>query len=429
MGRDRPFTDLAVKNLKPSATRREVPDPGCRGLYCIIQSSGRRGFAVRFRFRGVPRKLTLQAGITLAAARKAATDALFEVQQGRDPTATKQEAKRTQRLAEENTVEAVCGEYFRRVCGMRTDAAGGLTFDRSKLRTGAERHATLERLVFPVIGDLPINQVRRSDLIKLLDKIEDERGPVMADRSLAAVRIVFNWYGSRSDDFNSPIARNMARTKPKERARRRVLADDEIRDVWAALDTAATPACYPSYIRALLLTGVRRNELADMVSSEIDGDVWTIPGERYKNKLPHVVPLTKQLLALLPPAPEDFEGSARFVFSSTGEKPFSGFSKAKRALDAEIARRRKAEGRPAMPQWQLHDLRRSARSLLSRCGVSSDLGERVLGHVIPGVAGTYDRHSYLSEKRDALERLARLIDTILTPPTGNVVEMKRSTTS
>jgi integrase len=110
------------------------------------------------------------------------------------------------------------------------------------------------------------------------------------------------------------------------------------------------------------------------------------------------------------------------VFSTTRrEKPFSGFSKAKRALDDAIAGLRSKEKRNPMPPWVLHDLRRTARSLMSRAGVASDIAERVLGHVIPGVRGVYDRHEYLAEKRDALEQLARLVAQILDPhPTSTV---------
>jgi integrase len=105
-----------------------------------------------------------------------------------------------------------------------------------------------------------------------------------------------------------------------------------------------------------------------------------------------------------------------FIFSTTGGKrPFSGFSKSKRALDEKIAELRKKDDRRPMPHWVTHDLRRTARSLMSRAGVPSDIAERVLGHAIPGVRGVYDRHSYEAEKRDALERLAALVDRILNP--------------
>ncbi len=158
--------------------------------------------------------------------------------------------------------------------------------------------------------------------------------------------------------------------------------------------------------------------------SEIEGDVWTIPADRHKTGAEagdKVVPMTPAALDLL--GKRQKKG---FVFSTTkGEKPFSGFSKAKRALDEAISELRAAEGRKPMAPWVQHDLRRTARSLMSRAGVSADIAERVLGHAIPGVRGVYDRHSFIDEKRDALERLARLVAQILDPPAGNVVSLMR----
>jgi integrase len=144
--------------------------------------------------------------------------------------------------------------------------------------------------------------------------------------------------------------------------------------------------------------------------SEIDGDEWTVPPLRNKTGLDHLVPLTATTVALIGPK------GRGFVFTSDGGKTsFKGFSKAKAALDAKLAEIRKAAGRPAMKHWTFHDLRRSARSLMSRAGVSSDHAERVLGHVIPGVRGVYDRHEYAAEKRTALEKLDGQIARILRP--------------
>lgn len=151
-----------------------------------------------------------------------------------------------------------------------------------------------------------------------------------------------------------------------------------------------------------------------MNSSELDGELWTIPGLRYKTKLDQVIPLTEAARALIGSKPEGFKGNSWFVFSSTiGKRPFSGFSKAKRALDAQIAEKRKKSGQDEMPRWTLHDLRRTGRSLMSRAKVPSDHAERAMGHVIGGIRETYDRYEYLEEKRDALEKLSALLVEIL----------------
>ena len=220
----------------------------------------------------------------------------------------------------------------------------------------------------------------------------------------------------------------MGRVKPRERARKRILTDDEIRDLWSAQDSGAKdlPSCYPAYIRALLLTAVRRAECAQMAWREtepvrcddFDGDVWTIPAARMKGKLDHAVPLTPAVLGLIGDIPKDTKARP-FVFSTTGGgRPFSGYSKAKAALDKEIAKLRRKDGRGPMPGWVLHDLRRTAKTLMGRAGVRPDISERVLAHVIPGVEGIYDRWGYLPEKHDALTRLAALVDRIIHPATN-----------
>src|SRR4051812_14578705 len=227
----------------------------------------------------------------------------------------------------------------------------------------------------------------------------------------------------QDDDFKSPIVRGMAKTKPKERARKRILADDEIRDVWAALDQIEQPACYPRFVKSLLVAMTRRNESARMHTDELEGDLWTIPAARYKNKLDHVIPITPAMRALIGEKPAGCKKNSWFVFSTTtsggqldGAKPFSGFSKAKKELDRLIAEIRKKEGRAPMKQWQLHDLRRTGRSLMSRAKVDADHAERCMGHVIGGVRETYDRYEYLDEKRVAFEALAAMVDMILKPP-------------
>jgi len=248
---------------------------------------------------------------------------------------------------------AVCEDYLVREGGMKRDADGKATFpDKRKLRSAPRRLEFFERVIYPdKIAGRQLHEIKRSEVVKLLDKVEDERGPQAAHQALAFLSRLFSWYASRNDDFRSPIVRGMGRVKPRERARKRVLSDDEIRDLWAALDIVEdVPACYPRFVRSLLLCATRRTEAAALHSAEIDGDLWTIPGSRYKTKLDHVIPLTPQGLALIGDKPDGCRANAWFVFSTTaGRKPFSGYSKAKAALDAKIAERREAEGREPMP--------------------------------------------------------------------------------
>ena len=402
----RGLTDIAIRNLKPGPRRSEIPDPAARGLYVVVEPSGFKSFAVRFRFDGKSKKLSL-GNISLSAARKAAADALHEVQQGRDPTALKQQAKAKRRAIEADTFAATVERYFQIECGMRRNG-DHLSFSPNH-RTAARRLADLERLVLPVLGKRPVSEIKRSEVVAVLDSIELEQGPVMADRTLGYVRRIFNWHAARSDDFRSPIVRGMTRTKGSERARQRILSDDEIRKVWV---NAAGP--FPALVKFLLLSCARREEAAQMAWSEVTDGVWELPAERNKTKLPLARPLSSAALAVLESQRRD-DGS-RYVFTNDGKTAFTDFSRSKKKFDAAVG----------VSNYVLHDLRRSSRSLLSRAGVNSDHAERCLGHVIGGVRGVYDRHRYLPEMVRAYEALAAQIKLIVSPPKGNVTTLRKA---
>ena len=174
----------------------------------------------------------------------------------------------------------------------------------------------------------------------------------------------------------------------------------------------------------LLLSAQRRHEVARMSHKEISEDgIWTIPADRYKTKRPNHVPLSKAALGLIEVQPK-IDG-CDYIFASRAGTPFSGFGKSKAKLDKAILADMKTQAKKGakvepLPNWTLHDLRRTAKTLMARVGVRPDISERVLGHVIAGVEGTYDRHSYAEEKRDALEKLATMIERILNPPPLNV---------
>jgi len=321
-------------------------------------------------------------GLGLEKARREARKALGGVAAGGDPLA---ERRKKDALAE-NTLQSICGEYLRR--------------EGKRLRSRDQIEATLKRLVYPKLGARQIDTIRRSEIVALLDKIEDERGPVMADNTLAAVRKIMNWHATRTDDFRTPIVRGMARTKPGERTRDRVLTDDELRAVWKAAEASTGPFGY--FLRYVLLTMTRRNEAADMVDSELSGDDWIIPGARYKTKLDHVIPLSQAARDVL--ASVTRINGVPFIFT-TGNKSIAGFSKFKSQFD-EVC---------GVTGWTLHDLRRTGRSLMSRAGIDADHAERCLGHVIGGVRGTYDRHAFHAEKKQAFEALASQIDRIIKP--------------
>ena len=129
------FTDISIRNLKAGDVRREIPDDGCAGLYLVLQPSGSRSWAVRYRYDGKPRKLTLAGGLTLAAARKCAGDALYALEQGADPASAKKETRAKVKAAKADTVQALCENYLKR--------------EGHKLRTAREREPSLSGWCIP----------------------------------------------------------------------------------------------------------------------------------------------------------------------------------------------------------------------------------------------------------------------------------------
>ena len=267
-------------------------------------------------------------------------------------------------------------------------------------------------------------------MIALLDGIVDRGTPIAANRALAAVTKFFNWSLDRSIIETSPCIR-VARPG-EEKSRDRVLTDDELRLIWKAAARKGWP--FGPLVQTLMLTAQRRTEVGDMGWGELkDRSLWTIPGSRTKNGAEHDVPLSPPAQDILSRAPR-ITGS-QFVFTTSGVRPISGYSQAKERLDAlmlQIARQETTEaGQDAtavtLAPWRLHDLRRSAASGMARMGIPVHVIEAVLNHrsgAISGVAAIYNRHSYLPEKRHALEAWAAHVMGLVTARRrSNVVAM------
>jgi integrase len=381
-----------AKAPEPPKDRVIYWDQAQPGFGLMVTTNGHKSFVVQYRVGSKSRRMSLKAGLSLADAKKEAKKYLGDVARGGDPLGVRQQAAN----AVSNTFRSIAEEYIKR--------------EGRALRSMTEREAILKRHVFPKFGARPIEEIKRSELTRHFDKIEDESGPSAADQTLAVVRRIMSWHAARSDDFRSPIVRGMTRTKPKELARQRILSDDEIRAVWAAAD--ASKGVFGPFVQFLLLTAARRTEVSHMRRAELTEAVWTIPEDRYKTGLELVLPLSEAAQRILASIPKIGEG--KLVFTTDGDHPFSGYSKAKKAFDKVCG----------VSDWTLHDLRRTARSLMSRAGVNADIAERCLGHVIAGVRGTYDRHAYFDEKKRAFEALAALVKRILTPAGDNVVSLK-----
>jgi integrase len=265
--------------------------------------------------------------------------------------------------------------------------------------------------ILPAWRDKEFISIKRSDITKLMDDVEDEHGARTADVVLTVFSAIANWYAVRHDDYSSPIIRGMRRQSTHAQARARILDDDEIRAIWKATETADT---FGRIVRICLLTAQRRTKVAQMRWADIsvDGE-WSIPIESREKSNGGILQLPEAVLAII-----NAHRVGSYVFPGRFNGPFKGLSEAKADLDAKL---------PAdMPGWTLHDLRRTARSLMSRAGVRPDIAERVLGHAIPGVHGTYDRHSYRDEKAEALRCLAALIESIVHPPASNVRPIRKA---
>jgi integrase len=381
-----------------------------RGFGVRVTASGARAFILNYRLRGHEHRFTIGAWPDWSALKavREARNLRQRVDRGEDPL------KDRAATPAAKSVSGVIDDFMTR-------------YVRNKerpLRSADQIQSAFERLVKPRIGKIGVHELRRSHIAEMLDKVEDAAGPVQADRVRAYLRKALSWYAERDDEFNlnAAFVRVGARANPKERARTRVLSDDELRIIWPLLGEAGT---FGALLKTLLLTAQRRDEVANMTWTDIGSDgIWTIPAERYKTKRSNHVPLSDAARRVIETQPEI--GGCAYVFPSRTKTAFSGFGKSKAKLDKAVLlgmqKRAKKEGEP-LPNWTLHDLRRTAKTLMARAGVRPDISERVLGHVIAGVEGTYDRHSYADEKRDALKKLAAMIERILNPLPSNVEKL------
>jgi integrase len=339
-------------------------DAGLPGFGLRVTKQGHRTYVVQYRDgrgrAGTDRRMTLSGVLKLHDARREAKKLLGQAAAGDDPL----NARRVADGAHRNTLKAIVEDYFHR--------------EGDKLRSADYRRRAFERLVFPHLGSRPITKIKRSDIVRLLDGIEDEQGPAMAELVLRYLSKVFNWHASRDDEFKSPIVRGMGRIQ--DNARDRVLSDDELRAFWSAtakLSEQGHSPAYRQWARFVLLTATRRNEAANMTRMELSNGDWIVPAARMKGGVEHVVPLSPAAQAILAAMP----AISDFVFTVTGRNPLNQFSPPKRTIDrlilAELRKMAVERGedpeKVTVERWTFHDLRRTARSLMSRAGIDADM--------------------------------------------------------
>lgn len=403
------LTARALDRFAPAATRREIPDAYLPGLYFIVQPSGRKSWAVRYRCNGRTRKYTLgrYPHIRLPDARELARAAFRAIAEGRDPMAERKEARRRARadIDDRDLFARVWDDYRRRhVAGLRPS-------------TAAECERIFAKEFLPRFRARRLSEITKQDVLDLLDDILDRGAPTTANHALATLRAFFNWAIHRNLLAASPCA---GIKKPVEvKSRDRVLTDDEIRRLWRACEDIGFP--FGPMTQLLLLTGARRDEVRRMTERELDlvRQTWNIPAARTKNGAEHTVHLAPLTLAVLEGLPR-IRNAAGYLFTTNGATPCSGFSRAKARLDQLVQ---------FDAPWVIHDLRRTMASGMARLGIALPVIEKCLNHVsgsFAGIVGVYQRHTFENEKRAAFAAWARHVAAAVGGAPTGVVPMRRS---
>ncbi len=417
------LTDAAIKRFKkPETGRVEFWDSHTRGFGLRLSATGVQSWVVITRSlqagQWKQQRVTLGSypSMTLAEARKKAVEAMASAKKGDDPAAAVK-AERTALVDNSrNTFATVRAEFLAKYRGRQNR--------RPAPSTLREMTRALSADAFDAWIDAPFANLTKRDLLDVLDGIVERGAETMANRTLAYLRLLFGWAAHRGIIDADPTA---GIKKPgHETSRDRVLSLDELRVIWQATESDHTQ--FNAIVRLLLLTGARLREVAQLAWREIDTDArtWTLPGARAKNHREHIVPLSAPALAILEARRETQRalGTApKLAFTTTGETPFSGFSRGKSLLDARIAK----AGAELVP-WRLHDLRRSvATHMAESLRIPPHVIEATLNHVSgakAGVAGVYNRALHLDERRAALDAWADyLLRVVGDAEAGNVVEL------
>jgi hypothetical protein len=392
------LTELAVERLKPTPGKQvDYFDSGMPGLVLRVNFGGSKVWRALYYVGGKTHSHSLGKYPVLRVKEARERARLFL----QDPQGALNKRK-------DATFAEVAAEFMAR-------------YVRAKgLRTGDEIERYLNRIVIPEWGDRPFNEINRDDVSQLLDRISDRHTVRQADKALAILRKLMGWRQANRSNYATPIVAGMRRAPAASRDR--ILDDDELRDVWTA---AADFGCFGDVVGILLLSAQRLTKVAEMRWQDLNEGVWTVPTEpREKGNIGRVK-LPRSALDIITRRPR-IVGNP-FVFASgRGSNRFDDFGTQKRRFDQKLLELRRARDpeAPPMPNWRLHDLRRTARSLLSRAQVQPHIAERVLGHTLSGLIAVYDRHTYAAEKDAALEALASLIARIVDPQ-ANVIPFAR----
>ncbi len=418
------LTQPATEKLKaPSSGRIEYWDNQLPGFGLRISETGRRTWVVMYRVGGKLVRETLGTAAVIpsvADARTRARESLQKAQAGVNPVEERRGSERAAELARERTPKSfgtIVDLYLNRYAEKNT-----------RTSTHKETKRVLDHDVRPAWEQRSIAEIARRDVIELLDGIVDRGAAVQANRTLAVLRRLFNWAVEREIISASPVTG--LKMPSAETARDRALTDEEIRHFWIGCDKLGWP--FGPMFKLLLLTAQRRDEVGGAQWSEIElsKGVWAIPREKAKNNRAHEVHLCEFAVEIVRALPR-IGREMRFVFTTNGERPVSGFSKAKERLDNHMVQLLRAEfeevgkdpAQAAIEDWILHDLRRTAATGMARLNIAPHVVDRILNHVsgtIRGVAAVYNRHAYLEERKAALEAWGRYVESLVRLAPANV---------
>jgi len=400
------LTDRALKLLKPRSERFEVWDSSTSGFGVRVSPAGRKSFIYLYRFEGLARRMTIgvypRMSLATARTRHAEARELLE-EKGRDPGSELVKGKRARREAP--SVNDLADEYIEK-------------WAKPRKRSWKEDQRILKLDVRPVIGRKKAADVKRRDIIEILDTVVDRGAPIAANRTLAVMRKMFRFGISQDLIQNNPCEAVQAPAEEKQRDR--VLTTAEIKSLWVSLGNEKLSMSEPIRLglKLMLVTAQRRSEVITARWTDIDlsSGWWTIPETIAKNKLPHRVALSPLALKLLKSAKEAV-GKSDFVFpNAPREAPIRS--------DAVTKAVRRDEKKLKIAHFTPHDLRRTAASSIASMGVPRVTIGKILNHVESGVTATYDRHTYDQEKRKALNAWARKLESIVTGKKAKVIELK-----
>lgn len=417
------FTDRGIKALKPKEQRYEIFEEGTPGFGIRVSPAGTKSWIFVYRRQGKLQRVTLgQHGQpptkTLKAARAAYTQARADLLDPEKPAPAEAKRYRRSKELEDPTVRELAEDYLERWAKQKRSYEG----DR-RLLLGAKKRKVSS--VVELWGDRKAAQIKRRDVLALLDSVVDRGSPIMANRTLACVRRMFNWAIERDILETSPCLR--VKAPAKESSRQRVLSAGEIKTLWEVLESGKSkddePLTMTQPIRLalqlVLVTAQRVGEVAGASWEEFDlkRNWWTIPGERTKNGLVHRVPLSDMAVDLLTSIQKVTKGP--YLFPSPRGTKSNEFRPILASAVSHAAG--KDRDKFGLAHWTPHDLRRSAASHMTSVGVSRLVVSKLLNHVESGITAVYDRHSYDTEKKKALDQWARRLRAILQGKTDQKV--------